>query len=175
MRILLCSIIRGTKGCAIFFCLVVYVTSLGRVDADRRSASAWALPLPTPGPFRQYHDTTTGAKSSVSSVATFQTTLLTTRGGALSSTASTATATATNLGFGALIARIGHSISSSKSKCWIVLILTILTETFATTVSKHARDTGSFHIFLAALCLNLIWYVSQITDPCITHFSLCSF
>jgi hypothetical protein len=141
MRVLL-LLARGTKrltfATTIFFCLVV--TSLGRVDAER-SRSALALSLPTtPGPFRLHH-----AKSSV----------LTIRGGALSRTTTTTAATSSSLG--ALIINVGDSISNSKSKCWTVLLLSILTETVASTLSKHARDTGSFNKFLAACCLNLIW------------------
>jgi hypothetical protein len=143
MRGLLLSI-RGTKRFAtIFFCLVV--TSLSRADAER-SRSAFMLPLPNPGPFHQHHDGSTGSKRSA----------LTIRGGALSSTASTATV-ATSSSLGALIRTVGDSISSSKSKCWTVLIISILTETIASTLSKHARDTGSFNKFLAACCLNLLW------------------
>lgn len=133
----------------ILFCLVV--TSLGRVDA-KRSRSALALSPRTSGHFRQHHDISTGVKSSVLSEAT--TRLATIRGGALSSTSST---TATSVSMGALIKNAGDSISSSKSKCWTVLLLTILTETVASTLSKHARDTGSFNKFLAACCLNLLW------------------
>jgi hypothetical protein len=126
------------------FCLVV--TSLGRVDTESiNSALGLQLPLPAQqGPFRNHR-----AKRSV----------LTIRGGALSSTTSTTTASSTSSSLGALIRTVGDSISSSKSKCWTVLILSILTDTVASTLSKHARDTGSFNIFLAACCLNLLWYV----------------
>jgi hypothetical protein len=147
MRVLLLPI-RGTKRFIFAATILFYlgVTSLGRVDAER-SLTALASPLPNSGLFlsRQHHDASTGAKRSV----------LTIRGGALPSTTASATATSTNLG--ALITNLGNSISSSKSKCWTVLLLSILTETVASTLSKHARDTGSFNKFLAACCLNLIW------------------
>ena len=153
MRVLLLPPLRGTKrfifATTLLFCLVV--TSLSRVDVGR-SRRAFALPLPTPGLLRQHHDASSA---------------LTIRGGALSSnTASTTTASATlsSSSLGALIINIGDSISSSKSKCWTVLILSILTETVASTLSKHARDTGSFNTFLAACCLNLLWYVVYLHD-----------
>jgi hypothetical protein len=153
MRVLPLLAIRGTKRLAfattLLFCLVV--TSLGRVDAKRSRNSALVLPLPNSGPFlyRQHHDASTGAKRSVSTI----------RGGALPSTTSTATATASSTSLGSLIRNIGENVSSSKSKCWTVLIVSILTETGASTLSKHARDTGSFNKFLASVCLNLLWLV----------------
>jgi hypothetical protein len=144
MRVLLLSI-RGTKrltfATTLLSCLVF--TSLGRVDGDR-SRSALALPQPNSGPFlsRQHHDASTGVRRSV----------LTIRGGSLSSTASTAPSS-----LGGLIRSVGENVSSSKSKCWTVLLLSILTETGASTLSKHARDTGSFNKFLVACSLNLLW------------------
>jgi hypothetical protein len=52
------------------------------------------------------------------------------------------------------------SISASKTKCWILLIVCILAETWATSLSKTARDEQSPSIFAASLLLYSAWYVS---------------
>jgi hypothetical protein len=55
------------------------------------------------------------------------------------------------------MSKIMNDASSSKARCWTILICSILFETAGASLSKHARDTGSFSKFLVACCLNLIW------------------
>lgn len=54
-----------------------------------------------------------------------------------------------------LVGRIAGNIGASTTKCWATLVLSILIETSATSLSKHARDTSSLPKFLAACCLYL--------------------
>lgn len=53
------------------------------------------------------------------------------------------------------------SITSSKSKCWTLLFISILCETMATSLSKRSRDIGSTPLFVLAWSLYLLWYVPQ--------------
>jgi hypothetical protein len=53
------------------------------------------------------------------------------------------------------------NVGSSKTKCWILLVVSILFETLATTLSKRARDIGSPLLFVAACVLYLIWCVTM--------------
>jgi hypothetical protein len=153
MRVLLSSPARR----GLPFYLVVVVASLGRVDAGWRTCITLALPRSAPNSCHQ-HRASTRVDRSVSNDTTIKKTaattraLLTIRGGVLSSTT---TETATSLG--AMMAKIGDSVSRSKPKCWIVLLLSVLTEAAACTLAKHARDTASVHKFLVACGLYLIW------------------
>jgi hypothetical protein len=56
-------------------------------------------------------------------------------------------------GIRALVASIG----ASKTKCQILLVVTILLETCSTTLSKRARDIGSPLLFGLACLVYLTW------------------
>lgn len=47
-------------------------------------------------------------------------------------------------------------VAASRSKSWAVLILSILIETLASTISKRARDTSNALLFFSSVCMNLI-------------------
>lgn len=48
-------------------------------------------------------------------------------------------------------------VSGSKTACWMVLILSIVTEGLATSLSKSARDTGDYARLLAAISIYIPW------------------
>jgi len=61
-------------------------------------------------------------------------------------------------GFGlvSLLKAALSDVSASKTKCWTILITGILLESVATSISKHARNTGSFNKYLFSCCLYLM-------------------
>lgn len=48
------------------------------------------------------------------------------------------------------------NVGESKTKCWIALILSILGETFSTSLNKYAKQTGSVRLFFMASSLYLL-------------------
>ena len=50
-------------------------------------------------------------------------------------------------------------IKSSKSRCWALLVFSIMIEAAATTINKRAADTKSAQLFMSSCILFLIWYV----------------
>lgn len=50
-------------------------------------------------------------------------------------------------------------IGASKTRCFIVLLCSIILESYATALSKQAKDTGRLIVFLHACSLYLLWYV----------------
>jgi len=100
---------------------------------------------------------TTTALSTVSSgvlstIAIGRTAVL--RGGAVPNALTTAAHVATTA-FGKLTAFVG----ASKTRCVLTLLVSILLEGYATTLSKQAKDTGRIVVFLHACALYLMWYV----------------
>ena len=59
-------------------------------------------------------------------------------------------------GIKAAIAGVLDNVASSKAKCWTVLVLSVLLENVAATLSKKARDTANPQLFVFSLSLNLI-------------------
>jgi hypothetical protein len=49
-----------------------------------------------------------------------------------------------------------HYIGSSRERCWFVLILSIIAETGATTLSKYAIENSSANILLLACFMVVI-------------------
>lgn len=54
-----------------------------------------------------------------------------------------------------------HSLSSTKSGCWAILLVSIMVETYATTLSKYARDRSSQILLVLSLSLYLTRCVTQ--------------
>lgn len=59
------------------------------------------------------------------------------------------------------VRKLVASITKSKTKCWIVLFLSIAGETAAASLSKYSRVTGKLIFLFIAIVLNLIPYVSS--------------
>ena len=57
------------------------------------------------------------------------------------------------------IQELADAISASKTKCWILLVISIALEAVATSMSKQAHDIQSLPLFVAACVLYLAWYV----------------
>ena len=56
-------------------------------------------------------------------------------------------------------ARFSNFMGASKTRCFLMLLCSILLECYATTLSKRAKDTGQVLVFLHACSLYLMWYV----------------
>jgi hypothetical protein len=48
-------------------------------------------------------------------------------------------------------------VSGSKTACWMILIISIVAEGLATSLSKSARDTGNYARLLAAIGVYVPW------------------
>jgi hypothetical protein len=64
-----------------------------------------------------------------------------------------------------------ENVGASKTKCRILLLLSIIFETCATSLSKRARDIESPPLFVAACGLYLLWCVTLICEPPFYCFS----
>jgi hypothetical protein len=64
-------------------------------------------------------------------------------------------------GVRSLLANVG----ASKTKCRILLLVSIIFETCATSLSKRARDIESPPLFIAACSLYLLWCVTIYANP----------
>jgi hypothetical protein len=51
-----------------------------------------------------------------------------------------------------VLSSFSNYIGSSKTRCWIVLLFAILTDSFSTSVMKMARDESSLSKLLVAYC-----------------------
>ena len=55
--------------------------------------------------------------------------------------------------------RFLDDVAASKTKSWMALVMAILLETTASTLSKRARDTANPSLFAVSVCLNIMRYV----------------
>jgi len=63
----------------------------------------------------------------------------------------------------AAFGKFTNFVGASKTRCLVLLLCSILLESYATALSKHAKDTGSLLVFARACSLYLMWYVYLIT------------
>lgn len=50
-------------------------------------------------------------------------------------------------------------VGQTKARCFILLMFSVLIESYATTLSKQAKDTGNALLFARACVVYLMWYV----------------
>lgn len=97
-------------------------------------------------------------------MATTRTTLFTRTATSPSSRTNTALASLSWRGGAAMasvIPSFTQRIVSSTKACWVVLILTVIVESCATSISKQSRDLKSKRLFGVACALYLLRYVGR--------------
>jgi hypothetical protein len=60
---------------------------------------------------------------------------------------------------GGIVSNFANYIGERRSRCWIALLLSILTDTWSTTMMKMGRDQGSVAKLLTAYCGFFLRYV----------------
>lgn len=50
-------------------------------------------------------------------------------------------------------------VGKTKARCFVLLVISVLIESYATTLSKQAKDTGNALLFVRACIVYLMWYV----------------
>ena len=131
----------------------------------------------TASPLFSFRGTSAAAASTiknlavVTAVSPFQRTLLAFRGGAAGLTVKRVAKT------------ILDDVAASKTKSWCVLFLAILLETFASTLSKRARDTANPGLFATAVSINLLrcvhptsitsWNISRCPSDALSNLAIC--
>jgi hypothetical protein len=56
--------------------------------------------------------------------------------------------------------RFANFVGQTKARCFLLLLFSVLIESYATTLSKQAKDTGNAFLFIRACFVYLMWYVS---------------
>ena len=64
-------------------------------------------------------------------------------------------------------------IKSSKTRCWVLLVFSIMIEAAATTLNKRAADTKSVQLFGSSCILFLLWCVMFPCRSCASSFRRC--
>jgi hypothetical protein len=65
-----------------------------------------------------------------------------------------------------LFCRFANFVGQTKTRCFLLLVFSVVVESYATTLSKQAKDTGNALLFGRACLVYLFWYVSH-------HFHWC--
>jgi hypothetical protein len=55
--------------------------------------------------------------------------------------------------------RFANFVGQTKARCFLLLLFSVLIESYATTLSKQAKDTGNAFLFVRACFVYLMWYV----------------
>lgn len=60
----------------------------------------------------------------------------------------------------AIFCRFANFIGQTKTRCFLLLMLSVFIESYATTLSKQAKDTGNALLFVRACFVYLMWYAA---------------
>jgi hypothetical protein len=60
--------------------------------------------------------------------------------------------------------RFAEFVGENRTRCLIMLFLATCFESYATTLSKRAKDTGNVLIFVRAMLVYMLWYVIAIAN-----------
>jgi hypothetical protein len=55
--------------------------------------------------------------------------------------------------------RFANFVGQTKARCFCLLVFSVIIESYATTLSKQAKDTGNALLFARACLVYLFWYV----------------
>lgn len=58
-----------------------------------------------------------------------------------------------------LFCRFANFVGQTKTRCFFLLVFSVVVESYATTLSKQAKDTGNALLFGRACLVYLVWYV----------------